>query len=92
MELKNITMKDEKEYKSWRKEVESEGLTKSVSVKECENGYYICIRKEGMKNDAYTYETKNYISTTNPLEGEKEYTEKVDVKEEVMEAVKALGI
>ena len=80
------------EYKSWRKSIEKDGMTKEVSVKECENGYYICISKHGDADGKYVSEEKRYISTKNPLEGEKEYNEEITLKDEIMESIKAMGL
>lgn len=89
---KTIGMSNKKEYKSWRKSVEKDGETKSVSVKECENGFIICITEEGNEEGKWEYEEKKYISTKNPLEGEKEYKEEIDATDEIIDAIKALDL
>lgn len=90
--MKLIENYSDKEYKSWRKSVEKDGLTKEISVKECENGFYICISKYGDENGKFNSEEKRYISTKNPLEGEKEYNEEITLKDEIMESIKAMGL
>jgi hypothetical protein len=87
---------ENKEYKEWRKSEEKDGITKQVVVKECENGYLICIGESGYKNkedyEGYFDNTKKYISTKNPLEEEKEVDKELESKEEWKEALDALGI
>ena len=90
--IKEQTMKsNKKEYKSWRKSVSKNGIDKSVSVEECENGFIICVSEYGDKKGSWYDETKKYISTKNPLEGEEEYNKEIDVKEEIMAAIDALN-
>jgi len=92
-EIKNIAMsKDKKEYKNWRKSVTKDNKTKSVEVKECENGFIICINEEDNSEGKWEHEEKKYISTTNPLEGELEVDKDKEAKEEWKEALEALGL
>lgn len=90
MKEKTIGM-SKKEYKSWRKSEEKDGVSKSISVEQCENGFVIRICKYDY-NKSDSDESKTYISTKNPLEGEKEYEEKIDATDEIMNAIKALDI
>ncbi len=43
---KMIGMNKHKEYKTWRKSIEKDGISKSVSVEECENGFVKILIKE----------------------------------------------
>ena len=92
MKLTNSEYSDKKEYKKWKKSITKDEITKSVEVCEVENGYIINICEEGHKNDEWKYDEKKYISTKNPLEGEKEYKETIDPTKEIMEAIDALGL
>ena len=89
-DIKMTKKSDKKVYKSWRKSVEKDGYSKSVSVDECENGFIITICEDGKKGDDWTYDSKKYISTKNPLENEMEYKEDEDVQKKIMEAINAL--
>lgn len=86
---KMIGMSKEKEYKRWRKSVEKDGVSKSISVEECENGFVIKICKDNYEEGKY--KTKTYISTKNPLESEEEYSEEIEIKDEILSAIKALN-
>lgn len=87
MKNKDITTtKKSKEYKSWRKSIEKDGITKSVSVEECENGFIICISEYGEGKKGWYSEDKKFISTKNPLEGEKELKE----EDNMMESIEAV--
>lgn len=80
-----------KAYKSWRKSVEKDGITKSVSVNECENGFIIEICEYGNMDGGWKDDTKKFISTKNPLD-ELDLVKGKDDKEEWKEALEALGI
>lgn len=80
-----------KAYKSWRKSVEKDGISKSVSVNECENGFIIEISECGSKNGEWIDDCKKFISTKNPLD-ELDLIKGKDDKEEWKEALEALGI
>lgn len=88
----NSSTEDKKEYKRWRKSIEKDGITKSVSVEECENGYIISICREGYEGDKWIYDDKKYISTKNPLEGEEAQDKELEMKEEILESIKAMGL
>lgn len=95
--MKNKLMSSEynsekREYKKWKKSVTKDDITKSVEVCEVENGYVINICTEGRMNGEWEYDEKKYISTKNPLEGEKEYKETIDPTKEIMDAIDALGL
>lgn len=90
-----IKGKKSKEYKSWRKSSEKEGVSKSLCVKECENGYVIDINEYSYKEGKSYDNSKTFISTKNPLEGEMEHKEEekeIDETKEIMEAIEALGL
>jgi hypothetical protein len=80
-------MSDTNEF---RKSVTKNGVTKSLCIKEVENGYVINIEKYGDVEGDYINEKKTYISATNPMEKE----EKLEQQEEsgILEAIGALGI
>jgi len=80
------------EYKSWSKSVTKDEITKTVRVEECENGFYICISEYGDKNGKYYDESKKYISTKNPLEGQMEVDKDKEIKNEIMESIKAMDL
>ena len=86
-----IMSKDKKEYKTWKKSVEKDSVHKSVSVKEAENGFIVKVC-ESNYGEEYSNNEKIFISTKNPLEGEKEYTEEIDATDEIMKAIEALNI
>ena len=92
--MKNITKSSSegKEYKSWSKSVTKDEITKTVRVEECENGFYICISKHGDINGKWIDESKKYISTKNPLEGEMEVDKDKEIKDEIMESIKAMDL
>lgn len=92
MKLTNSSYSSKKEYKKWKKSVTKDDVTKSVEVCEVENGFIISICEEGRMNDEWEYNEKRYISTKNPLEGEKEYKETIDPTAEIMKAIDALGV
>lgn len=87
---KNISTKDEKV--TITQSYEENGITKSVEVKEVENGFVVCISEYGYKKDKYINTNKTYISKTNPLEEESEKNTKQSFKEEVAEALKNLKL
>jgi hypothetical protein len=68
----NATYSCRYEYKN------PDGSTKTISVRECQNGFIICVNKytpSSGHGDTYKesqYEDKEYISKTNPLMQEKE--------------------
>lgn len=57
----------------WSKSIEVNGITKSLTVREVENGFIVeqCTygRDNTKKNSEYMDESKTYITKTNPLEG-----------------------
>jgi hypothetical protein len=72
MKSNEVSMpKESKRKKSWSMREEVGGFTKSINVKEAENGFIIEISKygrdENKKDSQYTDECKCYISKTNPL-------------------------
>jgi hypothetical protein len=63
-------MAHDNEYK---KSITKDGMTKSLCIKQVENGYVITISKYGNLADGdYIDESKTYISKTNPMEKENE--------------------
>ena len=78
---------EKKKYKSWRKSVEKDGVSKSVSVREVENGFVIDLEEYGDHEGEWKSKCKTYISTKNPLEGEKEYDEEIDLKESILKDI-----
>lgn len=64
------------------KSIKKDDVNKTVNVEEVENGFIITINKDWRdKKDSYQYETKKYISTTNPFGENKEVKGKWDEKE-----------
>ena len=89
--MKNMEMSSEKKkYKSWSKSVTKDEVTKTVRVEQCENGFYICISEYGEKDGKYYDDNKKYISSKNPLEGEVEVNRDEEIKEEILESIKAM--
>jgi len=82
----------EKKYKSWSKSVTKDDITKSIRVEQCENGFYICISEHGDKDGKWFDETKKYISSKNPLEGEVGVDRDEEIKEEILESIKAMDL
>ena len=68
-ELKSVDSSTKKKtYRTWEKRVKSGNVTKSIEVKEAENGFVITINEYGEKSRGGWYdESKCYISKTNPL-------------------------
>lgn len=66
----------------WSKSVEVNGVTKSLTVKEVENGFVIeqsTYGRDSTKKDSeYMDENKTYVSKTNPLEGKDADEDKED--------------
>lgn len=82
-------MNDKK--KSWSKSVEKNGYTKSVKVREAENGYIIEFSEWGnitneKGEDKYVDKRKEIISKTNPLEekNSEEDKNKLDIMEDFL--------
>jgi hypothetical protein len=61
-------MEDNKEKVSWSKSIDKDGTHKSIRVEQVENGYVLTISKSTEDK----YETKTYISKTNPFEKQEE--------------------
>lgn len=57
----------------WSKSIEVNGITKSLTVREVENGFIVeqCTygRDTTKKDSEYIDESKTYVTKTNPLEG-----------------------
>jgi|AntDeeMinimDraft_6_1070357.scaffolds.fasta_scaffold63828_2 hypothetical protein len=75
-----------KDYKNWKKTTEINGIIKSLEVKEAENGYMIYVSKCGFNSsegspEKYIDEKKCWISSENPLEGQKEEDIDFDIEE-----------
>lgn len=61
------TMKEEK--KSWSKRIEADGKSKSINVREIENGYIVRISFDGEnKEGEWEFNETEYFSKDNPLE------------------------
>lgn len=70
------------------RESTDDDTSKTVTVKECENGYYITIEKSYYENDSdgskkYKWDSKSYISTENPLEAKKKEVTSTDIIDSV---------
>ena len=85
-----IMESSEKKYKSWSKSVTKDEVTKTVRVEQCENGFYICISEYGKKDGEWYDDDKKYISSKNPLEGELEVDKDEEMREEILESIKAM--
>lgn len=69
---KSTLVTPKKEKMRMSKSIKKDNVDKSVDVQEVENGFIITIDKSWKdKKDQYQYETKKYISTTNPFEESK---------------------
>ena len=68
-----------KKLRRWSKSEEVNGISKSLSVREVENGFvveYSRYGRDSMKPESeYVDENKTYISKTNPLEDSEEEKE-----------------
>lgn len=55
--------------KTWRRSIEKDGVTKSLSVREIENGFIVCYNKYGTdpETEKYIDITKEFFSKENPL-------------------------
>jgi len=70
---------DKKKKQSWSKEIEKNGIRKSIRVREADNGGYIIrleasgeIPKKDGDGTEYKYIEKEIVSKTNPLASTKE--------------------
>lgn len=70
----------------FEKTIRKDDMTKSICVEGCENGYIITFSKDYKVKDEWKYETKKYISKTNPLDAEEEKDEFITVKEFLAES------
>ncbi len=63
--------------KTWRRSIEKDGMTKSIEVREIENGFIIRYCKYGHyeENSEYTDITKEFYSKDNPLDKGKDKEE-----------------
>lgn len=90
--MKESGYSEKKKYKCWSKSVTKDEVTKTVRVEECENGFYICISEYGNKDGKWYDDDKKYISSKNPLEGEKAIDKDMELKEEILESIKAMDL
>ena len=74
--LEKETNKDGTENITYRKSWEKDGMNHSKEVRKVEGGYIIRESKHGKSTDEedaeYIEESKEYVSTTNPLDKKKE--------------------
>lgn len=77
------------EYKKWEKSETKDGITKTMTVMQVENGYIIKYCKVTEKDGAYEEEKKCFISHSNPME-----TKKEDIKEDMntLDALSKIGL
>lgn len=94
IKVADSSSKDKKKYKRWSKCVEVGGVTKSVEVREVENGYVVTKSMYGTPDDSdkYINERKEYISETNPMDTNKD--KEVDKEEhknmDVIDSIKSM--
>ena len=85
---------EKKKYKRWSKSTEMDGITKSVEVREVENGYIIKKSMYGKKegSDEYMDECREYISMTNPMDKnkDKEIDKEEHKKMDMMDSIKSM--
>lgn len=68
METKIKATKEMTKIKTWSKSISDENGSKTVRVEQVENGYIISIDTDGKDKDGnWKYESKRYISGTNPF-------------------------
>jgi hypothetical protein len=76
MDVPIKAIKQMNENKTWSITEEKDGITKRLSVEKVENGFVITKNKYGYEGEGekrnYIDVNKKYISTKNPLEGQKE--------------------
>ena len=66
-ELNIGSMKDSKKH--WSKRVEADGKSKSISVREIENGYIVSVSVSSENKDGeFIFQESEFYSKTNPLE------------------------
>jgi hypothetical protein len=65
---------------------EKDGVRKTVSVEEVENGFVITVEISKMLEDRYECDIKKYISKTNPFVEEEE----VDDTQSIVKSLKSL--
>ena len=64
-----------------------DGSSKTVRIRQVENGWIICIDKRFKEGEEWKYEEKEYISRKNPVEDEEEETNEEDVISEVLKSI-----
>lgn len=68
MMSKDMPIKAKKDKMHMSKSIKKDDVNKTVNVEEVENGFIIIVNKDWRdKKDGYQYESKKYISTTNPF-------------------------
>ena len=75
------TSSKKKEYTKWKKSNTIGDDTKSIEVRECENGFIIREEHSYKSDDGWKYDEKEYISKTNPLENDGDVTTKPSIKD-----------
>lgn len=74
LKTSNTVKSKSDEKKSWEKETRIDGICEGISVRKVSNGYVVCVYKRGHKDNNYDSpyidESKEYISTKNPLESD----------------------
>ena len=83
---------EKKKYKTWSKSVTMDDMTKTIEVREVENGFIIkkCMYGHMEGSDEYIDEKKEYISTTNPMEEKEEKEEKEGKGMELINSIKSM--
>jgi len=90
-ELKSESSSKKKQKQRWEKSTtDANGLRKSVSVEEVENGFIISMDKYGDVDGKYISECKKFISKENPLAAEKPKEEKSE-EDNILDALENLN-
>lgn len=70
--------KGDKPKKRWEKSITTEKGSKTITVREVENGYIVCKSMSKDTDEGYEHDSKEYISKENPIkdmEGFEEFAE-----------------
>ena len=64
---------EKEEKKRWSKSISKNGESKSVEVREIENGFLVMVSKDGKNSKGdWEYLSREFYSKTNPLEDEED--------------------
>jgi len=85
---KSSDSSNNKKKTSWSKSIDKGDDHKSIRVEQVENGYIITHERDYKDSKGkYQYETKKYISKTNPVEKDSDFKEEINEKESLFDSI-----